>query len=238
MPSGAFGGSDDWALSPDGAAVAVSARPPLATDEAWTTNRHIYLQRSMPDGGGAWGSDAPTELSRPLGECLTEANPGYDTHPVWSPDGSKLAWLTMAGGDYESDAVGIRVYDMASGETSDLLEAETDFAHSPGSLHWYKAGPHTVCTTTPCNCAQRVSLRLKVCTVCDAGPRTARVCSSALTCAPWSHMVHPHTVHLSPGALLTPCTMCDTGALARRPLLHRRRRRRARGRRHDPGRRR
>lgn len=86
VPSGAFGGSDDWAVihihdqlktpqihtrtrlrtlhsqrrtharecihslirthaqvSPDGCAFAVSARPPLASDEAWTTNRHIYL---------------------------------------------------------------------------------------------------------------------------------------------------------------------------------------------------
>ena len=25
------------------------------------------------------------------------------------------------------------------------------------------------------------------------------------------HMVHPHTVHLPLGALLTPCTMCGTG---------------------------
>ena len=140
VPSGAFGDSSDWAISPNGAAVAVSARPPLANDEAWTTNRHIYLQRSMPTGSAAWGSDKPEELATPLGECITSDNPGYDTHPTWSPSGDKLAWLTMAGADYESDAVGIRVYDVASGKTTNLLTAEVDFAHSPGSLHWSKDG--------------------------------------------------------------------------------------------------
>ena len=40
------GGSEDWSLSCRGG-VAVSCRPPLADDEAWTTNRHIYLQRRL-----------------------------------------------------------------------------------------------------------------------------------------------------------------------------------------------
>ena len=149
VPSGAFGGSDDWAISPSGVSVAVSARPPLADDEAWTTNRHIYLQRSMPvargDGAG-WDSDDPSQLAAPLGECLTADNPGYDTHPTWSPDGSKLAWLTMAGGEYESDAVGIRVHDLATGTTKDLLKAEADFAHSPNSKHWSKDGSRLLFT--------------------------------------------------------------------------------------------
>ena len=80
------------------------------------------------------------ELTRPLGECLTAANPGYDTQPTWSPDGRQLAWLTMAGADYEADAVGIKVHDLESGETRDALVAEADFAHSPSSLHWSKDG--------------------------------------------------------------------------------------------------
>lgn len=56
VPSGAFGGSEDWSLSSAGH-VAFSARPPLAADEAWTTNRHIYLR-----GGRA--SDFPVPSSR------------------------------------------------------------------------------------------------------------------------------------------------------------------------------
>ena len=136
VPSGAFGGSEDWAIS-KGGAVAVSARPPLASDEAWTTNRHIYLQRTIPDGSGAWDGD---DLAAPLGECLTQGNPGYDTTPTFSPDGTKLAWLTMAGAEYESDAVGIMLHDLVSGETRTLLKAEEHFDHSPRTLRWSNDG--------------------------------------------------------------------------------------------------
>ena len=121
-PSGAFGGKGDWAVH---GRVAFSCRPPLAEDEAWTTNRHIYTK------GGFEGEEAT---------CLTAENPGYDFAPVFSPDGSRLAWLTMAGGNYESDAVGIRLHDVKAGATTDLLVAEQDFAWSPQSLEWAKDG--------------------------------------------------------------------------------------------------
>jgi len=138
VPSGAFGGPEDWAVSREGA-VAISARPPLAPDEAWTTNRHIYLQRSLPvDGGGAWSDEE--KLAEPLGMCLTEGNPGYDTTPTFSPDGTRLAWLTMAGAAYEADAVGIMLHDLRTGETRALLKAEEHFNHSPCSLQWSKDG--------------------------------------------------------------------------------------------------
>ena len=150
VPSGAFGGAEDWALSKTGA-VAVSARPPLDAEEAWTTNRHIYLQPSM---SGASSSSRPWTPSRAwapgddslLGECLTAANPGYDTHPAFSPDGKQLAWLTMAGADYEADAVGICVHDLESKQTRTVLRAEADWAYSPQNLHWSKDGSRLLFT--------------------------------------------------------------------------------------------
>jgi len=81
-----------------------------------------------------------------LGQCLTVSNPGYDTNPVFSPDGSQLAWLTMAGVDYEADAVGICLRDMKSGETRALMSAETDWDYSPQSLHWSKDGKRLLFT--------------------------------------------------------------------------------------------
>ena len=145
VPSGAFGGSEDWTISKSGA-LAVSARPPMHPEEAWTTNRHIYLQKTFPDEGGAAASTGGADLAAPLGECLTADNPGYDFAPCFSPDGTQLAWLTMAGGAYEADAVGIRVHDVSSGETRTILEAETHFDHSPGSLHWAKDGKRLLFT--------------------------------------------------------------------------------------------
>ena len=49
----AFGGAEDWAVSSSGA-VAVSARPPLDAQEAWTTNRPYprqYFFNDHPNAG-------------------------------------------------------------------------------------------------------------------------------------------------------------------------------------------
>ena len=139
-PSGAFGGSEDWSVSPTSGAVALSARPPLAADEAWTTNRHIYLKESF--------SSVETM-------CLTEANPGFDFSPSFSPDGSKLAWLTMAGAQYEADAVGVKLYDVATKATTDLIAADVDFAYSPQSLTWSGDGK-TIYFTADIRARQRL----------------------------------------------------------------------------------
>ena len=40
-------------------------------------------------------------------------------------------------------------------------------------------------------------------------------CWGEAECGPGPHMVPSHTVHLPLGALLTPCTMCGTGAGSR-----------------------
>jgi len=149
VPSGAFGGGEDWSLSNAGH-VAVSARPPLATDEAWTTNRHIYLLKNhlLLDANNK-GDNKPSETRHDdddddmdglLGECLTAGNPGFDTTPTFSPDGNRLAWLTMAGPTYEADAVGIQVHDVTTGVTSTLLQAQVDWDYSPNSLKWSKDG--------------------------------------------------------------------------------------------------
>jgi len=135
VPSGAFGGSEDWSISVQGH-VAFSARPPLAPEEAWTTNRHIYLKKNHLGNGKSNNNDGDDAL----GICLTSDNPGFDTTPTFSPDGTRLAWLTMAGPSYESDAIGIVVHDLETGETSTLLKAEEDWDHSPNSLTWSKDG--------------------------------------------------------------------------------------------------
>jgi len=122
--------------------VAFSARPPLAPDEAWTTNRNIYLKKNhlqKQKGEGEKRND-DEDNDDPLGICLTSDNPGYDTNPTFSPDGKRLAWLTMAGPAYEADAIGIRVYDLETGITSTLLEAEAEWEYSPHSLTWSKDG--------------------------------------------------------------------------------------------------
>lgn len=146
VPSGAFGGSEDWSISSLGH-VAFSARSPLAPEEAWTTNRNIYLKKNhlqKQKGGEEENIDNDND---PLGICLTSDNPGFDTNPTFSPDGKRLAWLTMAGPTYEADAVGIQLYDLETGVTSTLLKAEEEWEYSPHSLTWSKDGQRLYFTT-------------------------------------------------------------------------------------------
>jgi len=140
VPSGAFGGSDDWSISVQGS-VAYSARPPLADEEAWTTNRHIYLQQDRLQQKKEGKNSGKESI------CLTKDNPGFDFHPLFSPDGRRLAWLTMAGPTYESDAIGIQVYNLETQVVSTLLQAEEDWEHSPYSLTWSQDGTRLYFTT-------------------------------------------------------------------------------------------
>lgn len=43
---------------------------------------------------------------------------GYDTDPVWSPDGKQIAWLSMERNGYEADKVRLMVAELADAEAS------------------------------------------------------------------------------------------------------------------------
>lgn len=101
-----FGGSEEIAFTPDESGVVFSARD-SGTAEAWSTDFDLFL--APLDGTG--------EL-----EELTAGNPAWDTQPVFSPDGSTLAYLAMARAGYESDRFRIVLRDWASGSERVLAE--------------------------------------------------------------------------------------------------------------------
>ena len=76
LPTEPFGGLGQLSWSPDGSKIVYSCRKLTGIDYAFSTNTDIYLY------------DVAT------GECenLTEGMPGYDTEPVFSPDGDCIAW--------------------------------------------------------------------------------------------------------------------------------------------------
>jgi dipeptidyl aminopeptidase/acylaminoacyl peptidase len=125
-PTMPFGGAEEIAFSLDAGQVYFTAR--LADkDEPGSTNLDIYV--ADRNGG-------PPRL-------LTAANAATDTTPVYSPDGSYLAWLAMDRPTYEADRLSVRLLDFASGEVRNLTEG-TDLSFA--SLAWAADGTHLIAT--------------------------------------------------------------------------------------------
>jgi dipeptidyl aminopeptidase/acylaminoacyl peptidase len=125
-PSKPMGDSGDYAISPDGKTVVFSARD-VGREEAWSTNFDLFAVSID-------ASAAPRKLT---------TNPGTDGHPVFSPDGKTLAYLSMARGGYEADRNRIVMRDWASGRDTirDLrADASPTGDRSPGSLAWTTDG--------------------------------------------------------------------------------------------------
>ena len=101
-PPAPFGGSTDYAWSPDGKELAFTAEP--VKDQAWSTNTDIW---TVPADGG--------ELKN-----LTASNPAADAQPSYSPDGTMLAYVSQARPGFESDLWVLRAWKRDGSETIDV----------------------------------------------------------------------------------------------------------------------
>lgn len=116
-----FGGIESFAWSPDSKSLVYTSRKKTGMEYAISTNSDLFLY-NLADGST---------------RNLTEGMYGYDTNPVFSPDGSQLAWLSMEHDGYESDKNRIMVMDMASGEKRDLT---TDWDYTVDAIAWQPSG--------------------------------------------------------------------------------------------------
>jgi dipeptidyl aminopeptidase/acylaminoacyl peptidase len=105
-PPAPFGGSNDYAFSPDGKELAFTAEP--RKDHAWSTNTDIWV---VPAEGG--------ELKN-----LTESNPGADAQPAYDPsDPRRLAYVSQARAGFEADLWVLKVLDRDRGKAVDVSSA-------------------------------------------------------------------------------------------------------------------
>lgn len=101
-PMKPFGGMEQLAWSPDGKYVAYTCRKKTGYDYAVSTNSDIFIYN----------------IQTAQTKNITDGNLGYDTNPMFSPDGSYIAWLSMERDGYESDQNRLFVMNMSTGEKS------------------------------------------------------------------------------------------------------------------------
>jgi dipeptidyl aminopeptidase/acylaminoacyl peptidase len=114
-PSMPFGGPEEYAFTPDGQAVVFTART-AGREEPWSTDFDLFV--------------SPVNASHePV--LLSTENRAWDTTPVFSPDGSTLAYLAMERPSFEADRFRILLQDWPHGETRVLTQ---DWDRSVGSM--------------------------------------------------------------------------------------------------------
>ena len=99
-PQKPFGGTEDFVWSPDSKGVLYVCKKKFGKEYAQSTNTDLYR----------------FTLSNGRTENFTAGLMGYDTNPVFSPDGKRIAWLSMKHDGFEADKV-------------DIMVMNTDFQH-------------------------------------------------------------------------------------------------------------
>ncbi|MBQ9473699.1 MAG: S9 family peptidase [Bacteroidales bacterium] len=116
-PMRPWGGVEQFNFSPDGALIAYTCRAKTGYDYAHSTNSDIYVYDTR---------DASVRN-------ISEGIMGYDQNPVFSHDGTMIAWESMERDGYESDKLRLMVLNLENNELCDLTE---QFDYGVSSIAW------------------------------------------------------------------------------------------------------
>jgi len=120
-PQMPFGGIEDMVWHPDSKHIIYVTKQKTGTDYTTSTNTDIFVY------------DIETGKTR----NITEGMQGYDMSPNISPDGSKVAWLSMEREGYEADKNRIFILD----RKSDLkIDVTASYDESVESIRWSNDG--------------------------------------------------------------------------------------------------
>jgi dipeptidyl aminopeptidase/acylaminoacyl peptidase len=116
-PQKPFGGMEEISWTSDGNSIAYTCKKLKGKEYAFSTNSEIYLY--TVESGDV--------------KNLTEGMNGYDICPVFSPDGSKMAWLSMERAGFEADKDRLFILDLKSGEKTYYTP---NFDYSVSNIQW------------------------------------------------------------------------------------------------------
>jgi dipeptidyl aminopeptidase/acylaminoacyl peptidase len=116
-PMRPWGGVEQFNFSPDGTRIAYTCRAKTGKDYALSTNSDIYVY-TIADGKTV---------------NISEGIMGYDQNPVFSHDGTKIAWESMEHDGYESDKLRLMVLDFATNQRTDYT---ADFDYGVSGISW------------------------------------------------------------------------------------------------------
>ena len=126
FPLEPYGGLEQLAWSPDGTKLAYSCKKTDTGKEyAFSTDTEIFIYNIVTG----------ETVRIPMGG-------GYDTDPVWSPDGAHVAWISMARNGYEADQTHLFVATVNAGsgqsaiKVSDIRKLTTGFKYNVESPVW------------------------------------------------------------------------------------------------------
>ena len=114
-----------------GTMLAYTCKPLTGTEYAVSTDSDIFVY--------ALESGVTQNICKPVnvntGEAIEDkaVMVGYDKYPVWSPDDSKIAFLSQRRPGNESDKARLFLYDCRTGEMQDLTE---DFDYNAMNVVW------------------------------------------------------------------------------------------------------
>ena len=128
-----FGGTEQFAWSPDGKQLAYTCRKLSGIDYAISTDSDIFLydlesgetkNLCKPEGYVRPACDPTRSLKhQAVNQFQEDVNAGYDQNPQFSPDGKYIAWSSMERDGYESDRTRLCIYEFATGKKSYVTES-------------------------------------------------------------------------------------------------------------------
>ena len=127
-PMKPFGGMEQINWTPDSKLIAYTCRKLTGVKYSESTNSDIYFYSV---------ADKKTTNK-------TQGMMGYDTNPVFSPDGHLMAWESMERDGYESDKNRLFVMDMTKGTKIDY---SADFDQNAHGLTWSDDGKYIYFTS-------------------------------------------------------------------------------------------